>query len=131
MLIKVIDAEKLIVRMADWGHPNSYKHPYEVLAIKESWRILQYLVKDDNRLKWWDADLFEVIDNSIPEDWVEIHYKRFHRYKNRKYNFVIPTRYYNGPKEFIDSEDFLFNTLDEPALAYDFYKQCISQKTNS
>jgi hypothetical protein len=123
MTIKVIDAYNLMKRHADWGHPESFQAPYQVLAITKHRRIWQYLVVDDQRLKWWDKDLFEVIDEAVPENWVVIQYKRFHKFKNRKYDFQISTNYYQGPKEFLENEDFLFDIYENPSVAYEFYYQ--------
>lgn len=123
MTIKVIDAYKLMKRHAIWGHPKSFQAPYQVLAIRTRRRIRQYLVEDNQMITWWDMDLFEVIDEAVPENWVVIQYKRFHKFKNRKYDFKISTNYYQGPKEFLENEDFFFDIYEHPRIAYEFIYQ--------
>ena len=74
------------------------------------------------RLYYFDSVLFEVIDNSIPKSWIEVKYKRFHRFVNKEYDFIISANYYQGPKEFLDNKDFLFDVIEYPPTAYEFYK---------
>ena len=129
MIVKIIDIEKLVNRHACFGPDSSFKPHYEVLAIIQSRKRKMYLVEDDPSLYWWDADLFEVIDESIPEDWISVCYKgRFHRLKNANYDFSIPINSYQGPKEFLDNLDFFFDITEEPYEAYWFY--CCHLKRN-
>lgn len=121
MVIKIIDLDEFMDRNSLWAPDSYFQSPYEVLAIMRYRRKKRYLVEHGNRLTWWDADLFEIIDEAIPRDWISICYKKFHRYKNKNYYFNIPINYYHGPKTFLDNPDFFFDILDEPADAYRFY----------
>jgi len=122
MQIKVIDARELERRHSYWGYSALPVATYEVLAIKQHRRRTQYLVEDDLRLTWWDADLFNVIETWIPDEWIEIRYSSFHKLQNKKYNFSIAINYYIGPKNFIENEDFLFDIYENPRTAYEYYK---------
>ena len=122
MKIKVIDASKLEKRHACWGYSIVPTTTYEVLAIKQVHRKRQYLVEDDMRLIWWDADLFNVVEEIIPKEWIKLQYKRFHRPRNKKYNFKLAMDCFWGPNEFLENEDFLFDIYENPHTAYAFYK---------
>lgn len=121
MLVRIIDLVELENRHAYWGISRFPATNYNVLAIR-CWKKKQYLVEDNMILNWWDADLFKIIDDAIPQEWVTIQYKSFHKYKNPKYNFKIPTTYYQGPKKFLDNQDFFFDIYENPGVAYDYYK---------
>lgn len=121
MKIKVIDPDVLEKKEACWGFSASSQLIYEVLAIKQWRKRKQYLVVYDMRLIWWDADLFDIIEEAIPEDWIDVRYKYFHKIKNKKYDFHLPIHYYYGPKSFLENEDFLFDTIEYPHSAYKWY----------
>ena len=112
MIIKVIDPDTLEKRHAYWGYNPSFEKTYEVLAIKKKNKKKQFLVDDNMELHWWDADLFVIIEDLIPKEWIEIRYKFFHRLKNKKYDFNIPINYYCGPKSFIEDADFMFDIYE-------------------
>ena len=122
MIIKVTDADALEKRHAYWGFDESSPQHYKVLAVRRSRGKYQYLVDYDRRLHWWDADLFEITDESVPREWTEAKYKRFHAFKNRKYNFRVPVTYYRGPKEFLANAAFFFDIHENPRTAHEFYK---------
>lgn len=128
MIVRIIDIENFIMRMAVYGPDDYFKDDYNVLAIRKWHRKWQFLIDDGDRLHWWDADLFEVIDDKTSLDWVEIRYKGFHKFKNRKYDFLISISYYHGPKAFIENEDFLFDIIEEPKEAYNFYKSVLNNE---
>lgn len=130
MIIKTINAKQLMERHANWGQETSFQETYQVLAIRIRRRKKQYLVADDLQLKWWDSDLFEVIVQAIPKDWITVQYARFHKFKNKNYDFDISTTYYQGPQEFLDNEDFLFDIYENPTQAYNYYYQYL-QKVES
>lgn len=123
MKIKVIDVYELEKRHACWGYSTLPINTYEVLAIKQAHRKIQYLVEDDMRLTWWDADLFNIVEETIPKEWVKIKYKCFHSLQNKKYNFKIVMNCFWGPNTFLENEDFLFDIFENPHTAYVFYKK--------
>ena len=129
MTVKVIDLNKLMDRHATWGSESSFCLQYEVLAIRIRRRKRQYLVENEKRLHWWDTDLFDVIDATVPENWRTVHYKRFHKFKNEKYDFHISTSFYHGPKAFLDNEDFFFDIIENPISAYEFCRNIVNAKT--
>lgn len=122
MQIKVNDVNELEKRHACWGYSASSVITYEVLAIKQVHKKTQYLIEDDMRLNWWDADLFSVVDKTIPEEWIKLQYKCFHSFRNKKYNFRIAVNCFWGPNRFLENEDFLFDIYENPRKAYAFYK---------
>ena len=124
MQVKVIDVKLLEKRCAYWGYSviDANKTTYQVIAIRRQYRKTQYLVEDDMRLFWWDEDLFIVTDYTIPDGWIEIKYKYFHKFQNGKYDFKIPINYYLGPKCFVENKDFMFDIYENPRIAYTFYK---------
>lgn len=73
---------------------------------------------------WFDVPIdkleLEVLDESIPKNWVENKYKRFFELRNDKYDFSIPIKTYIGPPEFIEDNDFLFDIYDNPSKANEF-----------
>lgn len=123
MKIKVVNPDELMERHAIISNTKYFQLDYEVIAIRKTGHRWQYLVDFNQCLEWWDKDLFEVTDDALPKDWVIIQFGRFHKFKNKKYDFNIPTSYYQGPKEFIENEDFFFNIIENPAIAYAFYFQ--------
>ncbi len=120
MIIKVDDLNKLMDRHATWGSASSFSSQYKVFAIRKWHKKMQYLVENDKRLCWWDKDLFDIVDESIPANWVIVHYKRFHRFKNRNYDFDISTSFYQGPKAFLENENFFFDIIENTDVAYEF-----------
>ena len=104
MIIKVIDLNKLMRRNACWGSVSAFSSQYQVLAIRICCNKKQYLVENYKNLFWWDADLFNTIDETIPQNWLIVKYKRFHKFKNKRYYFRIPTSYYHGPKDFLEND---------------------------
>lgn len=121
MQIKVIDAKMLEKRHAYWGYCVSPPVLYEVLAIKKYNKHTQYLVEDNMRLNWWDADLFNVIEETIPNTWIEVRYKHFYKMRNKNYDFSIHINYFCGPSEFLENKNFLFDIYENPKAAYIFY----------
>ncbi len=121
MQIKVIDDDVLEKRTACWGFCSLNEAVFEVLAIKQYHRKKQYLVEYDNRLFWWDEDLFFIVNDNIPKEWVEIRYKYFNKLRNSNYCFKIPISYYLGPKCFMENENFMFDIYENPRDAYAFY----------
>ena len=129
MVIEVIDLDKLMVRHAIWGSESSFKSQYEVFAIRKWHKRTQYLVENCKRLHWWDTDLFNVVDESIPESWVTVQYKRFHRFKNKNYDFYISTSFYQGPKVFLENENFFFDIIENAKDAYTFLCEVLQEHT--
>lgn len=124
MKIIVKNEDELERRHACWGI-HSRSHEYQVLAITHQRSISKYLVEHDNRLDWWDADLFLLVDNTIPNEWVEIHLKKHQKFQNPKYDFDISISYYRGPKAFWDNINFFFDIYENPSVAYEFYRQTV------
>ena len=122
MLIMLRDADKLERRHACWGIRCDKGTFFSVIAVSEQRKIRKYLVEHDNRIEWWDADLFVVIDHTIPNDWVEATYRKHYKLKNPKYAFNISINYYLGPQSFLDNRDFLFDIYENPHSAYVVYK---------
>lgn len=92
---------------------------------------MQYLVEDNMRLNWWDADLFNVIEKTIPNTWIKVQYKFFYKMRNKNYDFSIYIDYFCGPREFLDNKDFLFDIYENPKVAYSFYVQSGDGTTNT
>lgn len=128
MIVRIKDLNKLMNRHATWGNESLFCSQYTVLAIRKRRRKTQYLIENDKRLCWWDIDLFDAIDESIPVNWLTVQYKRFHKFKNRNYDFDISTSFYQGPEEFLQNENFFFDIIENPGDAYEFY--CKVMKTN-
>lgn len=120
MIAKVVDLNNLMDRHATWGNKSLFGSQYKVLAIRVRRKKRQYLVEHEKRLCWWDADLFDVIDESIPENWLTVQYKRFHKFKNKNFDFDISTSFYHGPKAFLENENFFFDIIENPVDAYEF-----------
>lgn len=125
MIIKVSDVHELMDREACWGSTNLFPQYYTVLAIMQFRRRKQYLIDFDGRLFWWNANLFKIVDESFPENWIIVQYKKCHKYKNKKYDFDIPISFYQGPNVFLDNQDFFFDIIENPREAYEFYYDCI------
>lgn len=91
------------------------KTKYEVYAIILEKRIFKYLLRIDGDIGFYDSNLFEVIDDSIPEFWIFKKYKYNNKIQNNRakylyeYMFSIIVDAYFGPKEFIEPNDFLFD----------------------
>lgn len=128
MIVEIIDIDKLTIRHATFGPDSAFKSQYEVYAIRKWYKRKQYLVEGWNRLHWWDTDLFHVVDDSIPEDWVSVQYKRFHRFKNKNYDFRLAISFYQGPKEFLENENFFFDIIENGRDAYEFFYKVIQEK---
>lgn len=120
MIVEIIDIDKLTIRHAVFGPDSALKSQYEVYAIRKWYKRMQYLVEDENQLYWWDTDLFRVVEDSIPENGVSVQYKRFHRFRNKNYDFRIAINFYQGPKEFLENENFFFDIIENRKDAYAF-----------
>ena len=121
MIVKVLNPFELMERHAWWGNPQSFINPYTVLAIRIRRKKKQYLIEDDYLLTWWDSDLFQVIEPTVSKEWMTVQYKRFHKFRNKKYDFSISTSYYQGPQAFLDDEDFMFDIIENPMQAHRKY----------
>ncbi len=121
MIVEIKNLDTLMKRHATWGSVSSFSPQYTVLAIRKRRNKKQYLVENAKRLCWWDVDLFEVVDESIPANWVKINYGRCHKFKNKKYDFDISTSFYQGPMCFLSNEDFFFDIYENAKDAYEFY----------
>ena len=122
MLIRLDDADGLECRHARWGIRCDKGDLFPVIAISEQKRKRRYLVEYNNRIDWWDADLFTVVDSDIPNEWIEVVHRRHYKIKNPNYSFLIFINYYLGPQRFLDNQDFLFDIYENPTNAYNFYK---------
>ena len=123
MTIKVKDLAAFETRHAEWSGTRVLHTEYEVLAIRRvDAKRWQYLVEDQQRLKWWDADLFAVVEERLPADWITEEYTRRHWYDHPDYNFRIPARAYHGPKAFVENRNFFFDIHENPQAAYEFYR---------
>lgn len=127
MIVKLIDISALQERHAYWG-TRSLNLCFSVVAIGHFRKRRQYLVENSEFLYWWDADLFEVVDETFPAEWVEVQYKRFYKLRNKKYSISIPLNYYLGPRSFLENADFFFDIYENPRIAYNFFKHCIYGK---
>ena len=123
MRIKVIDPEKFEERQAIWGYSESFETTYEVILVLRYHKKKYYLVDYESRLFLWNADLLQVIEETVPADWIEVEYSYFHKLKNDMYDFYFPINYYLGPKRFLENKNFLFDIYENPDRAYWFYKK--------
>ena len=119
MIVKCNDIKKF-EKLNAWFDVPIDKLELEVFAIKIS-KITEYLLLIENSFPYWfDSRCFEVLDASIPKNWVKNKYKRFFELRNDKYDFSIPIKTYIGPPEFIEDNDFLFDIYDNPSKANEF-----------
>lgn len=125
MKVKVRNFDKLMNLHAAWNKIPLYTE-YSVLAIQKWHRKKQYLIIDENKIvEWWDDVFLEVIDESVPKNWVSVKYKNCHKFKNKKYDFSIPISFYQGPKAFLQNEDFFFDIYENSIEAYHFCSRVI------
>lgn len=106
------------------------KNKFEVHAIKKSKNGNQYLFVIYNGLFWWDADLFDIIDNNTPEYWINKSFGRFGKLKNKQYDFSIDISEFTGPKELIENTNFLFDIYEYPSVAFQFFCDVIKKYRN-
>lgn len=127
MIVKINDKTAFEKKHAFYGI-DLKDNKFEVQAIRKHRKQFQYLIFAYGTLDWWYADLLGIIDDNVPNNWVKIEYKKSHKFKSENYDFCISTEFYNGPKEFLENKNFLFDIYENPSIAYEFFYQYL--KTN-
>lgn len=125
MKVKIINYNKFIL---DEGYIGSYSNKttymngiFEVFAIigYEKERKL-YILDINDRLNFYKSENFEIVNDSINEDWREIFFPKKYKLKNKYYNFYIKMNYFYGPKKMLEHEDFLFYLIENKNKAKEF-----------
>ena len=97
---------------------------WDVIAIIRSSNILAYLVIFDNipgsddAIEWVQARNFEVVDNEKPDHWVEC------------LDYEYRLTYYCGPKELLESDDFLFDVYENRRKAIQYLNEVSGLQSN-
>ncbi|MDD2376323.1 MAG: hypothetical protein PHD15_02335 [Clostridia bacterium] len=60
------------------------------------------------------AELFNVVDNSLPSYWAYRYYGFKNKLKNREYNFDVFIDAIIGPKELVENDKFMFDIYENP-----------------
>jgi hypothetical protein len=108
----------------------SGERDYDVYAIVDFGKGPCYLTLDCNKVWWYEAKFFKIVDEKVPSYWVKIEYKRWYKLKNKDYDFSIPIKLFYGPKELVDDPTFLFDIDENLELAYHFLISFLKKHPN-
>lgn len=67
-------------------------------------------------VRLYSADLFEVVDNSLPSYWKYRYYGFKNKLKNKEYDFDLYVDAIIGPKELVENDKFVFEIYENPRL---------------
>ena len=78
--------------------------------------------RNNSSLDLYETKNYEIVDNSRPDDWVELYWHRWKPFKKRQKgrDFAFRLTYYCGPLALLDDEDFLFDVIDNKEKAIEF-----------
>lgn len=116
MLIKIKD-EKQFVKKNGFILYDKFPEFYEVLAIIANKKEVKYLVQDNGIPVLYNAEYFEIVDDTVPSYWIFRRFKYNNIIKNKKYMFDIGIDMYIGPSDYINDPDFLFEVFENPEEA--------------
>ena len=94
--------------------------------------IFDNIPGSDDAIEWVQARNFEVVDNEKPDHWVECAWPWWRPYKKMKANLDYEYRltYYCGPKELLESDDFLFDVYENRRKAIQYLNEVSGLQSN-
>jgi len=104
----------------------------DVIAVMKNYGTCLYLIyfvdiKNRSSLDWIEAKRFDIVDDSMPDSWINKTWSRLRPYrkKDSRFDFGFRITQYAGPECILLDSEFLFDMIENRDRAMEFYKSSI------